>query len=154
MARATSATPPTYTHVGGRAAVGYQASGKDFIHYLSAEGRMHALNACGYRNFKALCGVCVGEDTDDDHDIGGRNPIVKASAGRVTCKRCLAKRPTVAPPSKRVEYRAMYEDSSGNVSCWAKGRTRAEVSGWENMLVSRQDAIRVWVEEVEIVTTY
>jgi hypothetical protein len=153
MGRA-SENPITYTHVGCRAAVGYQHCGRDFNHYAGRGGRMHALNAEGCRRYRAVCGATVAEDSDDEHDQGGRNPVVPASEGVVTCKRCLARRPALAPPSSRVEYRLMYEDAAGLVECWAARRRRAEVEQWGTFLTRERGAIRTWVEEVEIITTY
>lgn len=147
----------TYTHVGCRAAVGYQHTGKDYAHYEKQGGRRHALNASGYRCYVSLCGETVHEDSNDHHDQGGKNPIWTASEGTVTCKRCLARKPVVADPKVETLYRVMYTTPGcPEPSCWTSGKRRFDASAeqWSEFLRTKRDADRVWEDSITVTTTY
>ena len=145
----------THTHTGGKLATGYRHCGKHFNHYGPMKtGRSHALNADGRGGWVAVCGEYVSEYAWNSHDQDARNPVVKASEGRVTCKRCLARKPVVAAPVSRVEFRLMYDTSTETGRCWQSGRTRGEVEAYTAFLVEKRDAVRVWVDEVMVTTTY
>ena len=109
----------TYTHTGNRAAVGYQHTGKDFNHYDTSRGKVHALNKGGYREYMAVCGVTVREDSSDCHDQDGVNPIELATQGvRVTCKGCLKRKPVAVLLPKKAKYVVFLAVCTGEVVRW------------------------------------
>ena len=98
-------TNTTYTHVGGKAAVGHKHHGRDFAHYAPKAGRIHALNAGSVTRggwtqavWVAVCGETVPLTRDDCQGYGDEHPVQPAGEGVVTCKRCLARLAVGAEP--------------------------------------------------------
>lgn len=146
----------TFTHIGSRAAVGYQHTGRDFNHYEKRPGRTHALNRDGHRCFRAVCGVRVHEDSSDCHDQGGSNPVEVAigSARKVTCKQCLARKPVAVERPKRVEYAVMYAEGE-RTACYARDRRKEAADHMAAVIAEKgrtsgEKCDRVWVEAVEV----
>lgn len=83
----------TFTHTGNRPQVGSMNRGTRFGHDIPKAGKVHALNAGGFRGYTALCGEQVEPAksyTEYGDEIPECNRTVRAGvdAGRVTCARC------------------------------------------------------------------
>lgn len=154
----TPTQAPTYAYIGGRARVGYQQHGKLFNHYDIRRGRFHALNKTGYRSYTAVCGVAVGEESTDNFDQGGENPIEIAigATSRVTCKACLRRKPVAVERPKRTVYVVMLEMRTGEQVRWSSDadRSRSEryaanimTDGTASITHQPGDVVRAWVEE-------
>lgn len=150
-------TTATFTHVGGRARVGYQQCGKLWNHYEPRAGRTHALNRTGYRQFTAVCGVGVHEDSSDSFDQGGTNPVEVAvgSARRVTCKACLRRNPVAVERPTRVRFAVVYEQA-GRTDCYCRCDTRAQAERTAGAILANGLTFggRVDAARVEEVTEY
>ena len=146
----------TYTHTGNRAAVGYQHTGRDFNHYEKSRGKVHALNARGYRMYAALCGVVVREESSDCHDQGGSNPIELATAGvRVTCRACLRQKPVAVGVPKKARHVVFLAACTGEVVRWSTEATREIAERYAASIAARGTAsvtqpagyvLNAWVE--------
>lgn len=149
----------TYTHVGQRAAVGYQHTGRDFNHYEKRAGKRHALNAVGYRRFEAVCGVVVCQSTNDNHNQGEDNPIEVAigSELRVTCKACLKQKPVAVAVPKRTKFVVMLDTADGPIR-WSSDVVRSNAERYAESIQRAGTAsithpagyvTRAWVEQIE-----
>lgn len=146
----------TFTHIGSRAAVGYQHTGRDFNHYEKRPGRTHALNRDGHRCFRAVCGVRVHEDSSDCHDQGGSNPIELATAGvRVTCRACLRQRPVAVGVPRKARHVVFLAACTGEVVRWSTEATREIAERYAASIAARGTAsvtqpdgyvLNAWVE--------
>lgn len=122
--------PATYTHVAQKIHTGYRHVSNALVGHTDRKpGKRHAANVDGV-GYSAVCGEYVAAEQINEWGEYAAAPVSLAADGRVTCRRCLARRPTpvVSVPATRQLWAVIGIDAAGveAVYCYTLTESGAE----------------------------